>query len=77
MKQAGNKSVANVFDEEDNFTFSPQVYTSRGTSLSGLFGKHNQEITLSRPDALDPLAFMIKAVVLTTLLPPKQSPTRA
>lgn len=43
-KQAGNKSLVNVIDEEQEFNFHPYAFTPRETATFHLFDLHNQDI---------------------------------
>lgn len=71
MKQAGNKSLANAINEEEELTFRQYVYTPQRTSQLGVFHEHNQEIGLSHRDIMAPLALQIAAVVALALLSSK------
>lgn len=76
-KQAGNKFLLNVIEEEQEFKFRPYVFTPRGrTATFHLFDLHNYEIVHSTRDALAPLALVMMAIMALTLLPSKLSKAR-
>lgn len=67
VKQAKDKTLVNVINEEEELTF----HTLRGNSPHGLFNQHNQEIALSLRDTLVLLAMAMALMVPSTLLPSK------
>lgn len=71
LKQAGNKSLVNVINKQEEFTFCPHVNTPQGTSPFSLFAESNQEFTRSCLDMFDHLALAMTVVVALTLLPSK------
>lgn len=62
MKQAGNKSLANVIDEEKEFTFPCILYSLRDSTTQP--GDH-----AISSDSLDPFALALAAEVAPNLLP--------
>lgn len=70
VEQAGNKSLVNVIDKEEEFTFRPYVELLEGL-LDLVSSPSATKRSLPQRDTMDHLAIAMAIVVAPTLLPSK------